>query len=138
MQVEVEPIIVRFFGIFFLFFQSSSVWGNLISSLGEYLANKLNNVLVYIDNKSLSSNDLIFNKFHSTLSIKVLKSDSDEEIEPTDPGKCGINYCPWTNVSSENFGIDDDKTLYTLAGIYLACSVLAWIIVIIFLDPLSR
>ena len=88
--------------------------------------------------KSLSSNNLRLTKFHSKLSIIVLKSDSDEEIEPTDPGKCGINYCPWTNVSSENFGIDDDKTLYTLAGIYLACSVLAWIIVIIFLDPLSR
>ena len=31
---SVEPIIVRFFGIFFLFFQSSSIWGNLISSSG--------------------------------------------------------------------------------------------------------
>ncbi|ODN04684.1 UNC93-like protein [Orchesella cincta] len=27
-----EVIIVRFFGVFFLFFQSSSIWGNLISS----------------------------------------------------------------------------------------------------------
>ena len=35
-SVDVESIIVRFFGIFFLFFQSSSVWGNLISSLGMY------------------------------------------------------------------------------------------------------
>merc|ERR1712001_693575 len=34
--VPVEPIIVRFFGIFFLFFQSSSVWGNLISSSSKY------------------------------------------------------------------------------------------------------
>ena len=31
----VEPIIVKFFGIFFLFFQSSSIWGNLISSAGK-------------------------------------------------------------------------------------------------------
>ena len=67
----------------------------------------------------------------------VLKSDSEEEIV-TNPGLCGTNYCPWSNVSSENFGIDDDKTLYTLAGIYLVCSCLAWLIVIIFLDPLSR
>ncbi|KAB7500965.1 hypothetical protein Anas_12188 [Armadillidium nasatum] len=29
-----EVIITRFFGIFFLFFQSSQVWGNLISSTG--------------------------------------------------------------------------------------------------------
>ena len=87
---------------------------------------------------SSSQNYLRYNKSNTILSIKVLKSDSDEEITPTDPGKCGTNYCPWTNVSSENFGIDDNKTLYTLAGIYLACSVLAWILVIIFLDPLSR
>ena len=33
----VEPIIVKFFGIFFLFFQSSSIWGNLISSAGKIL-----------------------------------------------------------------------------------------------------
>ena len=32
----VEPIIVKFFGIFFLFFQSSSIWGNLISSAGKF------------------------------------------------------------------------------------------------------
>lgn len=32
---EAEVIIVRFFGIFFLFFQSTQVWGNLISSAGE-------------------------------------------------------------------------------------------------------
>ena len=31
----VEPIIVRFFGIFFLFFQSASIWGNLIASAGK-------------------------------------------------------------------------------------------------------
>ncbi|XP_037084786.1 UNC93-like protein [Pollicipes pollicipes] len=28
-----EPVIVKFFGIFFLLFQSSQIWGNLISSL---------------------------------------------------------------------------------------------------------
>ena len=32
----VEPIIVKFFGIFFLFFQSSSIWGNLIASSGKF------------------------------------------------------------------------------------------------------
>ena len=41
-SVDVESIIVRFFGIFFLFFQSSSVWGNLISSLGMYNLKLLN------------------------------------------------------------------------------------------------
>ena len=43
-SVDVESIIVRFFGIFFLFFQSSSVWGNLISSLGMYNLKLLNEI----------------------------------------------------------------------------------------------
>ena len=30
-----ESVIVRFFGIFFLFFQAAFVWGNLISSWGN-------------------------------------------------------------------------------------------------------
>ena len=33
--VQVEPIIVRFFGIFFLFFQFTFVVGSAISSAGE-------------------------------------------------------------------------------------------------------
>ena len=40
-KVDVEPIIVRFFGIFFLFFQSSSIWGPLISSAGKCSKNFL-------------------------------------------------------------------------------------------------
>ena len=31
-----EHVIVRYFGIFFLLFQSSSVWGNIISSTGKH------------------------------------------------------------------------------------------------------
>ena len=34
--------------------------------------------------------------------------------------------------------ITDETQLYTLAGTYLGCSVLAWILVSVFLDPLSR
>ena len=32
---ETEAIVVRFFGIFFAFFQSSAIWGALISSTGK-------------------------------------------------------------------------------------------------------
>ncbi len=35
-DTDVEVVIVRFFGIFFAIFQSGGLWGNLISSLGEY------------------------------------------------------------------------------------------------------
>ena len=36
----VEPILVKFFGIFFFFFQSNRIWGNLISSAGKVLCLK--------------------------------------------------------------------------------------------------
>jgi len=34
-QVPAETLVVRFFGIFFMFFQCAQVWGNLISSTGK-------------------------------------------------------------------------------------------------------
>ena len=99
-SVDVEPIIVKFFGIFFLFFQSSSVWGNLISSL-------------------------------------VLRSGNDGNKTEVNVTLCGIHYCPDTPLPEDNFSISHTQ-LYTLAGTYLVCSVLAWIFVAILLDPLSK
>ncbi len=72
---------------------------------------------------------------------------SDELISQT----CGANYCPAQLVTTEeeiipkniseeigdNFGISDQKR-YTLAGIYLACSVGAALILAVLLDPLTR
>lgn len=34
---QVDGIVVRFFGFFFLAWQTAELWGNLVSSLGEYL-----------------------------------------------------------------------------------------------------
>jgi len=36
-EQAVDAIIVRFFGFFFLAWQSAELWGNLISSLGELI-----------------------------------------------------------------------------------------------------
>jgi thiol-disulfide isomerase/thioredoxin len=37
---KVENVVVRFFGLFFVFYQMAQVWGNLISSTGELLKNR--------------------------------------------------------------------------------------------------
>lgn len=37
-KVKSEVLIVRFFGLFFVFYQMAQVWGNLISSTGNYTA----------------------------------------------------------------------------------------------------
>ncbi|KAG4077935.1 hypothetical protein HA402_013435 [Bradysia odoriphaga] len=100
---DAEVVIVRFFGIFFLFFQSSSIWGNLISS--AVLAQDARNCTNDVD--------------------KI----------------CGVNYCPDTKFCNAGENVTDtirDSTRYTLAGIYLACSLTAAVILAIFLDPLTR
>ena len=76
----------------------------------------------------------------------VLSSDKNETNE-VDVGKCGIHYCPEKSSGNttdddedngdDNFSITHDQ-LYILASVYLICSILAWTIVSLFLDPLSR
>ncbi|CAL8144817.1 unnamed protein product [Orchesella dallaii] len=101
-----EPIIVRFFGIFFLFFQSSAIWGHLISSV-------------------------------------VLSTDARTCVNDID-SQCGVNFCPDTkfcdaNINATSGGNEiQPVTRYTLAGIYLACSLAAAVILALFLDPLTR
>ncbi|XP_018010588.1 UNC93-like protein isoform X2 [Hyalella azteca] len=98
---DTEVIVTRMFGIFFLFFQSSQVWGNLISSA-------------------------------------VLSVDS-ELVDPEDATMCGIHYCAMDNHTS-NSTVNEvtDAKRYTLSGIYLACALLSSVIVVLFVDPLSR
>jgi len=113
--VAVEPIIVRFFGIFFLFFQSSSVWGHLISSS------------VLSDGKNVTHNDDTGDYGHcgvnycpAPVTEETSKNSTEEEAD-----------------NADNFSISKEK-LYLLAGVYLACSVLSAIVVTLAVDPLSR
>lgn len=38
-EIKLEVIIVRFFGLFFIFYQLAQVWGNLLSSTGNSVYN---------------------------------------------------------------------------------------------------
>lgn len=35
-KIKSDIVVVRFFSLFFMFYQMAQVWGNLISSTGEY------------------------------------------------------------------------------------------------------
>ena len=76
------------------------------------------------------------------------------EIDPeTTISTCGVHFCPadgstekddtekFNNGSNtivdENFKTTDTQ-IYVLAGVYLACSLLAPILIAIFVEPLSR
>ncbi|XP_045110414.1 UNC93-like protein [Portunus trituberculatus] len=102
-----EVIVTRYFGIFFLFFQSTQVWGNLISST------------------VLSSGGEELNK-------------TEEELN-----QCGYNFCltEETEKNSTGNGTDDiipDWQRYTMASIYLVFALLSSVIIMLFVDPLSR
>merc|ERR1719220_1282134 len=126
-----EAIVVKFFGIFFFFFQCNAILGNIISTA-------------------------------------VLSSGTDTYVELTDEqmARCGSSFCsqapvPDTvtdesliaptlgglvnatteeeveDVPNGNFATDISK-IYIMAGIYLACSVTAAILIALFVDPLHR
>ena len=76
------------------------------------------------------------------------------EIDPeTTLSKCGVHFCPpdgstkkddsksvingSSTVVDENFKTTDTQ-IYVLAGVYLACSLLAPILIAVFVEPLSR
>jgi hypothetical protein len=75
------------------------------------------------------------------------KQISREELE-----LCGINFCPDLGSGSSGSSGNDstsaaaavDKfsasttSIYTLAGIYLGCSVLSAVVIALLVDPLSR
>ena len=95
-----------------MFFQTSSVWGSLIAAFALGIGR------------------------NSTTDI------SEESL-----AKCGANYCPWSledqeeteeeEVVEENFETTQTQ-IYTLAGIYLACSLIGPLIIALLVDPLSQ
>ncbi|KAK7500311.1 hypothetical protein BaRGS_00008534 [Batillaria attramentaria] len=99
-----DAIINRFFGFFFMMFQTSQIWGNLISS--EVFSSKPDN-----------SSDVI-NRTESELAI------------------CGANFCPSYAINNPSFDQPKEK-VYILCGIYLACAVLGFIVISLFLDPIT-
>lgn len=105
----VEAIIVRFFGFFFLAWQTAELWGNLISSL--VLSSGVHGVHAGAgpENQSL-----------------------EESLD-----KCGAHFCvvEGEGGASER---PPDWEIYEISSIYLSCIVAAVIIIALFLDPLRR
>ncbi|PNF29397.1 hypothetical protein B7P43_G07057 [Cryptotermes secundus] len=101
-------ILARFFGIFFMLYQTSEVWGNLISS-SVFSAGKSQE-----DNNNINITD-------------VLET-------------CGYNFCPGSEATGKNPNLERpaNEKIYTVASIYLACMVLASLIIIFGVTSLKR
>lgn len=105
----VDAIIVRFFGFFFLAWQTAELWGNLISSL----------VL------SSGAHGGGGHSGNSTISEAALHH-------------CGANFCVVANHGNENLERPPDSEIYEISAIYLACVIVAVLMVALLVDPLSR
>jgi len=110
--VDPEPVVVKFFGIFFFFFQCNSIIGNIIST--TVLSSGMENDFTQISDKEMAA----------TCGSSYCPAQLDDS-ENTD--------------ESENDNFDTDITkIYTIAAIYLGCSFSAALVIAIFVNPLTR
>lgn len=105
-----DAVISRFFGIFFMIFQNTQIWGNLVS----YYVLKPEN-----STKTLEREENNLTILHCG---SVFCPDSVDSPNATNP----------------NLNPPSDEKRYMLIGIYLAFGLLSALVVAIFLDPLKR
>ena len=67
----------------------------------------------------------------------VLRRAEDTNRTAEQLSRCGIQFCPGDEASASIERPSDEK-IYTLATIYLACSLVAPAVVFFLVDPLSR
>ncbi|XP_057650927.1 UNC93-like protein isoform X1 [Diorhabda carinulata] len=116
--VSSETVVTRFFGIFFMFYSFSQVWGNLISSA------------------VLSSGEIAIS--NKTTSFFINSSESTKIRGVTN--KCGANFCPGviTSDSVPNLVPPPSYKINMIASIYFLCMVAAVLIVSVGVDKMSR
>ncbi|XP_058063122.1 UNC93-like protein [Anopheles bellator] len=114
----VEAIIVRFFGFFFLAWQTAELWGNLISSL--------------VLSSGAHGGGGGAATFDDGVNGSVIAT-HDNSLH-----YCGANFCVVETSDNSNLQRPPDSEIYEISAIYLSCIVGAVIIIAVFLDPLSR
>ncbi|XP_047504202.1 UNC93-like protein [Pieris napi] len=121
--VSAEVLVVRFFGLFFMFYQMAQIWGNLISS--SILSSSLGDVTLY-------SNETYLN-------ADVIASFNYSIPAPDYGATCGVNFCSGSE-EHDNSNLEPPSPLkiQLIAGIYLACMLAACVLVAIGVDSLSR
>ncbi|KAJ0176488.1 hypothetical protein K1T71_007667 [Dendrolimus kikuchii] len=121
--VPAEVLVVRFFGLFFMFYQMAQIWGNLISS--SILSSSLGEEY-WVLNETLPSLEPLLKNESSSPSVDF-------------GATCGVNFCSGS-ASHENANLKPPSPLkiQVIAGIYLACMVSAVFLVAIGVDSLTR
>lgn len=102
-EQAVDAIIVRFFGFFFLAWQTAELWGNLISSL------------------------VISNGPHGG------GGDGNDSANDHVLQTCGANFCVIGSASHGNLERPPESEIFEISMIYLSCIIGAVLIIAIFL-----
>ncbi|GFT79403.1 protein unc-93 homolog A [Nephila pilipes] len=116
-----DVVTSRFFGIFFMVFQNTQIWGNLVS----YFVLKPS---THAPEKGMDEDFLNFT------SIATFTTNNYTGISPNEV-VCGAGFCSGIN---ENLKPPSEDKRYMLIGIFLALTVLAAITVGLFLDPIKQ
>ncbi|KAH1009694.1 hypothetical protein HUJ04_002014 [Dendroctonus ponderosae] len=121
--VGADITVTRFFGVFFLFYQFSQVWGNLISSA---VLSSEGPAVAALSNSTLNNIT-----FADVFNVSTASRNS-EEI-------CGANFCPGTVVEAiPNLAPPSTSKINTITGIYLACMIAAVLAVAFGVDSVKR
>ncbi|KAF5272170.1 hypothetical protein FQA39_LY01252 [Lamprigera yunnana] len=114
-SVHSELIVTRFFGVFFMFYQFSQVWGNLISSA------------VLSSGRSIVSNNSTLVSASAGLKELGNLSVTLKEIGE----KCGVNFHPGA-ATTENPNLEPPPAhkIQLISGIYLACMIIACLCIV--------
>ena len=110
---------VKFFGIFFFFFQCNSIVGNIISTT-VFSTN--------LDTEFSITEEVLATCGSSYCPAQIVKLDTNDSQED------GLAM----NVTNNFEKAKDLSSIYTIAGIFLVLSFLAAFIVTVFVDPLTR
>ncbi|CAH1785834.1 unnamed protein product [Owenia fusiformis] len=131
-----ESTMSRFNGIFFMIFQSTQIWGNLISSLILHRAggdaNSPTGNLTEIVLKNLT--DQVTQVYPNYLTEN--KDTIQDEIKIA---HCGASYCPFEQTTNGTAFTEPPKNIvYTLMGIFLGCGIVGTLLTIFLLSPLPK
>ncbi|KAI5631206.1 ion channel regulatory protein UNC-93 domain-containing protein [Phthorimaea operculella] len=120
--IPADVLVVRFFGLFFMFYQMAQIWGNLVSS--AILSSSLGEVPSFV-NETL---------------VPALLNVTNVTAPAVDYGAtCGVNFCSGSaSHDNENLVPPSPLKIRVIAGVYLACMISACLLVAVGVDSLTR
>ena len=137
-----EAIVIRFFGIFFFFFQCNSILGNIISTAVLSSGNETY-VQLSDEEMALCGSSFCSRRTVATESVEPKPADDlfanlpKEVLDHNSTLASIMDNKEEEALPNANFDTDITK-IYIIAAIYLACSLAAALLVAVFVDPLSK